>query len=104
MINFELVGLRIKSLRRQNNITQEKLSEMLNITTEHLSRIETGTYRPSIKLIEHICQAFDIDEQYLLFGVRSTSDKNLALIEKISILSDHQRKAIEIILDSMKIN
>lgn len=48
MINFKAIGQRNKRLRKENNLTQEKLSELLNISTEHLSRIETGSYRLSL--------------------------------------------------------
>ena len=55
----KLLGLRIKELRKQKNIKQEKLAEMINIATRNLSNIETGRCFPSPENIEKIACAFN---------------------------------------------
>ena len=41
------IGLRIKSLRKQKDLTQEKLAEEIGISSKQLSRIEMANYMPS---------------------------------------------------------
>ena len=53
MIDFRSMGTRIKLLRRDKNITQEQLAEKTGVSTEHIGRIETDSFRPSIALIEN---------------------------------------------------
>ncbi|MBQ8028421.1 MAG: helix-turn-helix transcriptional regulator [Clostridia bacterium] len=99
MINFKAIGQRIKLQRKKKNLTQEKLAEMLDVSTEHLSRIETGSYRPSLSLIERICEIFKIEELELMFGDRSNIETNRELYEKIESLSEDKKKAVLMIIE-----
>ena len=47
-------GKVICNLRKNNNLTQEQLAEKLDISTNHLSVIETGTKFVTYKLLEKI--------------------------------------------------
>lgn len=99
MINFKAIGQRIKRIRKEKNLTQEKLAELLDISTEHLSRIETGSYRPSLALIEKISKIYEVDEQALMFGNNTETQKSNELSEKIECLSDNKKQAVSIIID-----
>ena len=99
MINFKAIGQRVKKERKQNGFTQEKLAEMLEISTEHLSRIETGSYRPSLLLIEKISEIFDIDESELMFGTEKSKNENKELVDKIDTLTDKKKHAVSLIID-----
>ena len=101
MINFSAIGKRIKEKRKELVLTQEKLAEMLDVSVEHLSRIETGSYRPSLILIEKICAIFRIDESELMFGNKQDYKSSKDLYFKIESLSAEQREAIERIIDYM---
>lgn len=99
MINFKAIGARIKSERKRLSMTQEKLSEVLEISIEHLSRIENGAYRPSLLLIERMSCVFGIDEEELMFGNDKDRVENLTLYEKIEAMDDKKRKALLMIID-----
>ena len=43
-----LLGLRIKEIRQNRKISQDKLSEKLDIDPKYLSRIEVGKATPSL--------------------------------------------------------
>lgn len=99
MINFKLIGQRIKNLRRGKGLTQEIFSEQLGVSIEHLSRIETGSCRPSLQLIEKICSILETTEESLMFGNKSSSKNNTELTNKIACLSPEKQQAISIIID-----
>ena len=55
-------------IRENNNLTQQKLAEMLEVSVEHISRIENEKYTCSINLVFKLCSIFkmEMDE---FFGV-----------------------------------
>lgn len=99
MIDFKVMGQRIRNIRREKGFTQETLSEQLDISTEHLSRIETGSYRPSIGLIEKLSIIFEISEEKLMFGTENCEGTQKALINKIECLSEEKKQALLLIID-----
>lgn len=56
----ELFGNNLKRIRKENNLTQEELSEKVGITQKHLSIIETGKQFPSSALIEKLAAFFKV--------------------------------------------
>lgn len=99
MINFKMIGQRIKDGRKKKGFTQETFSEMIDISTEHLSRIENGAYRPSLILIEKISDALETTEQELMFGTKNEAAHTARLANKIAYLSTEKQQAIENIID-----
>ena len=62
-------GTRLQSLRKdQYDMTQEALAEALNISVEHLSKMERGKRKPSIDLVVAIACYFHVSTDYLLTG------------------------------------
>ena len=60
------IGTMIRQLRREKDLTQEQLAEMLSITTKHLSKIETGLRGPSVQLLISLAEELNISTDYLL--------------------------------------
>ena len=61
MDNKKLLGKRIKELRKEAGLTQEKLAEMINIETTSLSGIESGRHFPSLPTIEKIANNLKVE-------------------------------------------
>lgn len=57
---YQLLGKRIKFLREQAHLTQEKLAEMAGISLDYLGKIEVNINRPGIKTILKISNALDV--------------------------------------------
>jgi len=53
-------GLRLRYLRRRNDLTQEELAEAANISVDFLSNLERGINAPSFETIERIAKALDV--------------------------------------------
>jgi transcriptional regulator with XRE-family HTH domain len=56
----DLLGKRIKEIRRKNGLTQEKLAEMAGIEIPSLSNIENGKNYPNHETLEKISQALAV--------------------------------------------
>lgn len=61
-----LLGKRIRSLRREKKIKQEKLAELVDKATEHISFIERGERAPSLELLLDLSRVLDVPLPYLL--------------------------------------
>jgi len=61
----EIFSENLKYYRKQANLTQAKLAEMVNLTDKYISDIERQLYDPSLNTIDSIAKALNI-ETYLL--------------------------------------
>lgn len=57
----ELLGARIKELRKQCGISQDQLAERIDIDPKHVSRIEVGRSYPSLDTLEKIALALNVE-------------------------------------------
>ncbi len=55
------IGRKIKNLRLERNLTQEKLAEYVNMSREHISCIERGKNLPTVETLYYIAEYFQID-------------------------------------------
>lgn len=62
----ELLGKRIKELRKQRGFTQEYLAEKLKIEPRQLSKLETGKHYPSFETILGLLEMFKITFEELV--------------------------------------
>jgi transcriptional regulator with XRE-family HTH domain len=54
------LGKRIKQLRKEVGLTQEKLAIATGLSQTYISGIESGTRNPSIKTLDKIGKALDV--------------------------------------------
>lgn len=57
---LELVGRKIRQLRRQRKLTQVELAEKIGIHQSDLSRMEQGEYKVGLDTLLKILQTFDL--------------------------------------------
>ncbi len=57
---------RLKSLRKEANLTQKELARKLNISQPQYARTESGGRNPSTKTIEKFALFFNVSTDYLL--------------------------------------
>lgn len=61
----ELLGARIKELRKRKGLTQEQLAEKVDLATRYISLIEVGRSSPSLETIENIASTLEVELQDL---------------------------------------
>ncbi len=54
------LGNRLKYHRQLNGMTQEQMAGALNVTKQHLGRVERGSSYPSLELVEKACRLLDL--------------------------------------------
>lgn len=72
----EAFGKRLKELRNIKGMTQEELAEKVNITREHLGRLERGKYGCSIDLLIELSYTLNASTDYLLLGRNPDRDQD----------------------------
>lgn len=63
------VGERIKEIRKDRNLTQEAFSLKIKLSRNFISQIESGTKVASPRTIKDICREFNINEDWLIYGI-----------------------------------
>ena len=66
------LGNTIRAARIKKGYTQDKLSEMLDITLVHLANIEGGRRNPSVPLLFQMMVLLDFSVDALVFPERET--------------------------------
>lgn len=69
----------LKSLRRQNNLTQKELAQKLNVSHSNVSGWEKGKWQPDLDSVIKICKLFGCSSDYLI-GLK-TDNKNNEVIK-----------------------
>ena len=73
----ELLGQKIKRLRKNRNLTQEQFAEMIDIAPRTLSRIEVGESFVTAETLERIISALEIEPNELFAYEDSKSSEEL---------------------------
>lgn len=67
-INFSLIGMRIKEVRKQQHITQSQLAELTDLSVSYISHIETAQKRASLESLIRISDVLGLTVDELLNG------------------------------------
>lgn len=70
----ELLGSRIKELRKLRKLSQDELSEVVEIDPKHLSRIEVGRGFPSLDTLEKLATALQVELKDFFEFAHETGD------------------------------
>lgn len=102
MVDYYKIGQRIRLYRKQQGLSQEELAEKVNISTTHMSHIETANTKLSLPVLVDIAQvlgvrADDLLEDNLKCSLESTM-KDLSWI-----IGQCSEKEAELILEIAKI-
>lgn len=67
-LDYYVIGSRIKRARIKKNLTQEELSERLDISVAFYSRVERGVSHINLKRLYQICEILDVTVSEILEG------------------------------------
>ena len=68
------IGLRVKQAREAAGLTQERLSELLDVTAQYLSSVERGAVGLSVPVLIRLCSVLLVSSDYILTGETEYSD------------------------------
>ena len=79
------IGENIRSLRKEKGITQEKLAELLGVTSQSVSRWESGAGYPDMDQLPGLASLFEVSMDTLL-GYDGTVEKQNRLVLELSAM------------------
>jgi len=96
----ELLGARIKEMRRSCGLSQEQLAEKIGVEPRHMSRIEVGKNYPTIDRLEKIAEALNVPlKDFFDFMHLDSPDTRALKIEELvkGMNEDYQRIIFKIV-------
>lgn len=104
MIDYKFLGGRIKALRLQKKITQERLAEAAGFGVTHISHIETGNSVPSLQTLVDILNVLDCsaDELFCMEVTQAKPALNNWLCDLVSDCNSIEMKLIADTVISLK--
>lgn len=116
-----MIKERIKEIRKTNKLSQKAFGELLGVSRDVVTNIEYGRVEPKKLLINHICQVFNVNKEWLINGTGdmyiipldtikqakivaelNTSDPELIeLVENILLLSEDNQDLIKVIIKTL---
>lgn len=104
-MDYYEIGQRIRKIRKAHGLSQEELAEKINISTTHMSHIETGNTKLSLPVFVDIAAALDVRADDLLSTHAATTS---ATLEEISAIMEHctaqEAKVISDIVKAAKLS
>lgn len=101
MLDYYKIGQRIRKFRKIYGLSQEELAERVNISTTHMSHIETGNTKLSLPVLVDIAAVLGVRTDDLLSDHPQLA-KDAALGEISEILSCCDQKEAKMITDIVK--
>ena len=84
------IGMKIRELRHRNGRTQEALAEALGVTSQAVSRWESGGSYPDMEMMPAIANYFHVSIDALFGYYDDREDKIKTILDRASSLIDHQ--------------
>lgn len=103
-------GLRIASLRKDLDLTQQQLADLLGVSQQMVASYEVGRRRVPVSLLPTLARSLAVSVEALLgesdkrSGKRGPSPKLQQQLEQVSRLPKAKQMAIAQVLDSMLTN
>src|SRR3982751_4915400 len=87
----ELVGRKIRQLRRQRKLTQVELAQKIGIHQSDLSRMEQGEYKVGLDTLLRILQTVDLS----IGDFFEENDRAQTVVQKLNSLSATAQREVE---------
>ena len=94
------MGNRIALRRKELQLTQEELSEMIGVSSQSISCIELGKKAVRPENLARICIHLDISADYILYGRRSEKQMD-DLVVKMAQLSMEDYRSLKLLVNRL---
>jgi len=93
-IDYKELGERIRAERRKQDLTQERLAEMADISNSFMGHIERGGRTLSIETLAKLANALNLSIEYIVCGAFNYQPDMLPgeILDALKQMSGSQRK------------
>lgn len=100
-MDYYKIGQQIRKMRKACGFSQEELAEKVNISTTHMSHIETGSTKLSLPVLVDIAAVLDVRVDDLLHE-NAIAPTSSAMDELTSIIKGCSPQEVRVIVDIVK--
>jgi len=100
-LDYYKIGQSIRKIRKAHGLSQEELAEKINISTTHMSHIETGNTKLSLPVLVDIAAVLEVRTDDLLSS-NPAAATNSALDDIAAVLDRCSAQEAKIITDIVK--
>lgn len=79
-MDSDKIGKFIKSIRIENNLTQNEFAQKFNVTYQAVSKWENGKNIPDISILKQICDEYNVNIDDILNGEKRKNNNNKPII------------------------
>lgn len=76
-LNYKLIGNRLRAIRKNKHLTQEKVAELTDLSAQHISGIECGVAPLSLAALVRLCNVLDVTPDEILMDSVKKATPNL---------------------------
>ena len=91
------IGFRVKQAREAAGLTQERLSELLDVTAQYLSGVERGAVGLSVPVLIRLCSVLLVSSDYILTGDTDYTDVTSISARLSRLPAEHISNVVEIL-------
>ncbi len=88
-MDLQKIGVFLKELRNDANLTQEQLAEKLGVSRRTVSRWETGSNMPDLDILIELSDYYQVDLREILNGERKSEKMNKELQETVLQVAEY---------------
>jgi transcriptional regulator with XRE-family HTH domain len=100
-LSYEAIGKRVKHFREKKNITQDKLSELTDLSIQHIINIERAHSKMSIEALVNIANALEVTTDELMCDSIYKS-KEIFCDELADLLNQADTRELKVIISIVK--
>lgn len=98
----QMIGARIKDIRTKKGITQEQLSERMEINPKYLSSIERGKENPTLNTLIKLSKSLEVDlGEIFSFVLAEDPSKRKSLI--LSLLDEADSEQLKMVFKILSV-
>lgn len=100
-MDYYKIGQQIRKIRKAQGLSQEELAEKVNISTTHMSHIETGNTKLSLPVLVDIAAVLDVRTDDLIS--ENLAATRSSALEEIAVVLEHcSAKESKVIVDVVR--
>ncbi|MBP3925230.1 helix-turn-helix transcriptional regulator [bacterium] len=104
-LDKEIIGKKIRQIRREKGFSQERLSEEIDISPRQMCMIESGNSYPSIETFVKISKILEIDiNNFFNLSAKNSDELRTEIYDLINICSVSELHLIKDIIQAIQKN
>ncbi|MCH5325017.1 MAG: helix-turn-helix transcriptional regulator [Eubacterium sp.] len=102
-MNIGSLGKNIRKYRLQNNISQEKLAELVDVSPNYIGMLERSDKIPALKTFIKLSEALGVTPDMLLLDVikEKIEIRNTSILNRMDELPEREQERIYAVIDTL---